>query len=45
MTDNPAALFLGQSFEGAAENLLFKRANRHGAVAGATLNTRRSSPR
>lgn len=36
MTDNPAALFLGQSFEGAAENLLFKRANRHGVVAGAT---------
>lgn len=33
MTDNPAALFLGQSFEGAAENLLFKRANRHGVVA------------
>ena len=28
MTDAPAALFLGQSFEGAAENLLFKRANR-----------------
>jgi len=36
MTDAPAALFLGQSFEGAAENLLFKRANRHGVVAGAT---------
>lgn len=36
MTDNPAALFLGQSFEGATENLLFKRANRHGVVAGAT---------
>lgn len=36
MTDTPAALFLGQSFEGAAENLLFKRANRHGVVAGAT---------
>jgi DNA helicase HerA-like ATPase len=36
MTDNPAALFLGQSFEGSAENLLFKRANRHGVVAGAT---------
>ncbi|MBB4796985.1 DNA helicase HerA-like ATPase [Brevundimonas bullata] len=36
MTDNPAALFLGQSFEGAAETLLFKRANRHGVVAGAT---------
>ncbi|MFK0297742.1 helicase HerA-like domain-containing protein [Brevundimonas sp. NPDC090276] len=36
MTDSPAALFLGQSFEGAAENLLFKRANRHGVVAGAT---------
>jgi len=36
MTDAAAALFLGQSFEGAAENLLFKRANRHGVVAGAT---------
>lgn len=36
MTDAPAALFLGQSFEGDAENLLFKRANRHGVVAGAT---------
>jgi len=36
MTDNTAALFLGQSFEGVAENLLFKRANRHGVVAGAT---------
>ncbi|HEY1073740.1 helicase HerA-like domain-containing protein [Brevundimonas sp.] len=36
MTDAPAALFLGQSFEGVAENLLFKRANRHGVVAGAT---------
>ncbi|MFK4058781.1 helicase HerA-like domain-containing protein [Brevundimonas sp. NPDC046655] len=36
MTDAPAALFLGQSFEGAAENLLFKRANRHGVVAGTT---------
>jgi DNA helicase HerA-like ATPase len=36
MTDAPAALFLGQSFDGAAENLLFKRANRHGVVAGAT---------
>ncbi|WEK57771.1 MAG: DUF853 family protein [Candidatus Brevundimonas phytovorans] len=36
MTDAPAALFLGQSFEGAAETLLFKRANRHGVVAGAT---------
>lgn len=36
MTDVPAALFLGQSFDGAAENLLFKRANRHGVVAGAT---------
>ncbi|WP_447911230.1 helicase HerA-like domain-containing protein [Brevundimonas bullata] len=36
MTDAPAALFLGQSFEGPAENLLFKRANRHGVVAGAT---------
>ena len=36
MTDAPAALFLGQSFEGAAESLLFKRANRHGVVAGAT---------
>jgi len=35
MTDAPA-LFLGQSFDGAAENLLFKRANRHGVVAGAT---------
>ena len=36
MTDAPAALFLGQSFEGGPENLLFKRANRHGVVAGAT---------
>lgn len=36
MTDAPAALFLGQSFDGATEALLFKRANRHGVVAGAT---------
>ena len=35
MTDAPA-LFLGQSFEGAAERLLLNRANRHGVVAGAT---------
>lgn len=36
MTDAPAALFLGQSFEGAPENLLLNRANRHGVVAGTT---------
>ena len=36
MTNAPAALFLGQSFEDGPENLLFKRANRHGVVAGAT---------
>jgi DNA helicase HerA-like ATPase len=35
MTD-ALSLFLGQSFEGAPEQLLFKRANRHGVVAGAT---------
>ena len=35
MTD-ALSLFLGQSFEGAPEELLFKRANRHGVVAGAT---------
>ncbi|OJU51812.1 MAG: ATP-binding protein [Brevundimonas sp. 67-6] len=35
MTDAPA-VFLGQSFEGAAERLLLNRANRHGVVAGAT---------
>ncbi|SPU43206.1 Ornithine/acetylornithine aminotransferase [Brevundimonas diminuta] len=42
MTDAPA-LFLGQSFEGAAERLLLNRANRHGVVAGAT-GTGRPSP-
>ena len=37
MSDSPAnALFLGQSFEGAPEQLLLNRANRHGVVAGAT---------
>ena len=35
MPDAPA-LFRGQSFEGAPERLLLKRANRHGVVAGAT---------
>lgn len=35
MTD-ALSLFLGQSFDGAPEQLLLKRANRHGVVAGAT---------
>ena len=36
MTDVTNALFLGQSFDGQPQPLLFKRANRHGVVAGAT---------
>jgi DNA helicase HerA-like ATPase len=36
MTDVANALFLGQSFDGQPQPLLFKRANRHGVVAGAT---------
>lgn len=35
MTDAPS-LFLGQSFDGQAQQLLLNRANRHGIVAGAT---------
>ena len=36
MSDPAPGLFLGQSSEGAMEQLLFHRANRHGVVAGAT---------
>jgi uncharacterized protein len=36
MSDPAPGLFLGQSSEGAMEQLLFQRANRHGVVAGAT---------